>query len=103
MSSAKVRYEVEITGDRAPYEWQLYRVDPSGQRLPLATGDSESFDGAQLDAAEKARELEDRRRHMKTKEVVVLFEADDVGARFDDDDIPVVEKHPDISDPIQSD
>ena len=74
----KLRYEAIITGDAAPFRWQLQTVDSNGRKVFLtgASGEADSFVEAQFDAAASAHEHEARRRHSTTKETVVLFEVE---------------------------
>lgn len=69
-------YEVEVTGDRAPYEWKVYRSGgPAASRSSIdnAEGETDTFAQACDEAMEKARELELGRKHRDRVETVCLF------------------------------
>jgi hypothetical protein len=69
-------YEVEVTGDRAPYKWKVYRSGgPAASRSSIddAEGETDTFAQACDEATERAHELELIRKHRDRVETVCLF------------------------------
>ena len=69
-------YEVEVTGDRAPYKWKVYwSGGPAASRSSIgnAEGETDTFAQACDEAMEKAHELELARKHRDRVETVRLF------------------------------
>lgn len=72
-----VRYGVRITGHEAPFKWVVQRWMPgipTAQTPSGCAGESESYDGALLDAAEAAKTSDWSRLHAATVREEDLFE-----------------------------
>lgn len=75
-----IRYVVTITGDRAPYKWQVKRLhDGNTQTLLVCSGEADGVQDAMFQANAGAHEAEEKRRYAATTRTEELFavEADE--------------------------
>lgn len=75
-----VTYEVEITGNAAPYKWGLWRKAPSFGRTKVigAEGEAETVTEAAFDAQERARNEHEAWLHAKTKITMEVYVGPDL-------------------------
>lgn len=73
----RIVYEVCITGDRAPYKWEVIKLGPGTNSSTLADkGEAETLEAACNAATEAARDVEAKRKHAATKEKIRVLEVD---------------------------
>lgn len=73
----RIVYRVCITGDCAPYKWEVMKLGPGTSETTLSEkGEEETLEAACNAATEYARDSEAKRKHATTKEKIVVLEVD---------------------------
>lgn len=71
-----ISYTVDITGHDEPFQWEVRRLGPGSQPVTPSDckGESDTYEGAMLDASQAAHKAEWTRLHSSAKRTEHLFD-----------------------------